>query len=130
MTHRIALGILVRDGRVLLCHRSPARKWIPNVWDFPGGHIEKGETGQEALIRELWEELAISATVHTSEPDFTMTAEDVELSAWIIRAWEGTATNTVPEEHDDVAWVTLAEATMLQLADEKVLEWITLVLEE
>lgn len=128
--HRIAVGILVRDGRVLLCHRSPARRWIPNVWDFPGGHIEKGESGRDALVRVLQEELAVSSTVPADEPDFSMTAEDLELSAWIIRAWKGSATNTVPEEHDDVAWVTLEEATMLQLADEKVLEWITLVLAE
>lgn len=128
--HQLAAGILVRDGKVLLCHRSPARRWIPNAWDFPGGHIEKHESGRDALLRELWEELGISATLHADEPDFTMAENELELSAWIIRAWEGTAANTDEDEHDAVAWVTLEEATMLQLADEKVLEWITLVLSD
>ena len=32
---------LLRDGnRVLLCHRSPRRRWYPDVWDLPGGHVE------------------------------------------------------------------------------------------
>ncbi|GAB3246749.1 NUDIX hydrolase [Arthrobacter pigmenti] len=130
MVHQIAAGVLVRDGKVLLCHRSPARRWIPNAWDFPGGPIGKDESGRDALARELWEELGISATIHSDEPDFSMASDDLELSAWIIRAWEGTATNTDEDEHDAVAWVTLEEATMLQLADEKALEWITLVLSD
>jgi hypothetical protein len=41
--HEIVAAVLVRDGRVLLCHRSPGREWFPNVWDLPGGHVEADE---------------------------------------------------------------------------------------
>ena len=40
MAHDVVAGVLIRDGHVLLCHRSPAREWYPDVWDLPGGHVE------------------------------------------------------------------------------------------
>jgi 8-oxo-dGTP pyrophosphatase MutT (NUDIX family) len=56
---RIVTGLL-RDGdRVLLCHRSPGRRWYPDVWDLPGGHVEPGELPGDALARELREEVGI-----------------------------------------------------------------------
>ena len=40
----LVAALLVRDGRMLLCHRSAGRRWYPDVWDFPGGHVEGGES--------------------------------------------------------------------------------------
>ena len=39
--HDVVAALLVRADRVLLCHRSPDRRWFPDVWDFPGGHVEE-----------------------------------------------------------------------------------------
>jgi hypothetical protein len=52
-------AVLRRGKRVLLCHRSPAREYFPDVWDLPGGHVEAGENAGMALARELDEELGI-----------------------------------------------------------------------
>jgi 8-oxo-dGTP pyrophosphatase MutT (NUDIX family) len=41
---RVAAAALVNSDRVLLSHRHPSRRWYPNVWDIPGGHIEDDET--------------------------------------------------------------------------------------
>jgi 8-oxo-dGTP diphosphatase len=60
MAEAIVAGAMIKDGRVLLCHRSPHRRWYPDVWDLPGGHVELGETPTEALKRELLEELSVS----------------------------------------------------------------------
>ena len=47
------VAALLRDGnRVLLCHRSPQRRWYPDVWDLPGGHVERRELPGAALARE------------------------------------------------------------------------------
>ena len=43
MTHRVVCAALVRGRRVLLGHRSPGRRWYPDVWDLPGGHMVDGE---------------------------------------------------------------------------------------
>ena len=55
------VAAFLRDGnRVLLCHRSARRRWYPDVWDLPGGHVESGELPGRALVRELREELGIT----------------------------------------------------------------------
>jgi len=54
----VAAALVDADGRVLLQQR-PAGKSLAGLWEFPGGKIEPGETPEDALIRELEEELAI-----------------------------------------------------------------------
>ena len=67
---RVAAGVFVRDETVLVCRRSRDRAH-PGKWEFPGGKVEPGETLEQALVRELREELGVEATLgrevhHTS----------------------------------------------------------------
>ena len=76
-----------------MCHRRADRAWYPDVWDFPGGHLEDGETHQAALTRELREELGIE-----SDGEGTFAARWVadDLSEDItfhVRAWRGDLVN-------------------------------------
>ena len=87
--HRVVAGLLVDADKVFLCHRSAGRRWYPNVWDLPGGHIEQTETPAEALVRELHEELGIlipqpadPAFAHLRRPDF-------DCRIWVVRKWTG-----------------------------------------
>ena len=54
----VSAGIVVRDGKIMLCQRKPEDR-LGLKWEFPGGKLEPGETPQQALERELREELAI-----------------------------------------------------------------------
>ena len=58
LVHVSAVALVDTDGRVLLAQR-PEGKPMAGLWEFPGGKIETGETPEQALIRELHEELAI-----------------------------------------------------------------------
>ncbi len=58
----VAVGLLLRGNTVLICQRRPDQP-MALQWEFPGGKIEPGETAQEALRRELMEELRIEAEV-------------------------------------------------------------------
>ena len=54
----VAAALVDIDGKVLLSQR-PKEKQMAGLWEFPGGKLEKGETPEEALVRELEEELGI-----------------------------------------------------------------------
>jgi 8-oxo-dGTP diphosphatase len=58
----VAAGIIVDAGRILVARRSPSRH-CGNLWEFPGGKLEPGETAEQALVRELREELGVEARV-------------------------------------------------------------------
>src|SRR4051795_5713121 len=60
----VSAGIIHRDGQILVGQRRRADRH-PLKWEFPGGKVESGETPQQALVRELREELQIEASVGT-----------------------------------------------------------------
>ena len=101
----VAVALVDPDGRVLLAQR-PEGKTMAGLWEFPGGKIETGERPEEALIRELREELGIAVKEACLAP-FTFashTYADFHLlmPLFICRRWEGTAT---PREHAALKWV-------------------------
>jgi 8-oxo-dGTP pyrophosphatase MutT (NUDIX family) len=99
---------LVRDGRVLLVHRSPDRRAHPDVWDLPGGHLETGESELRALTREMQEELGVQietgSVAHLGRLTAGRGGEAVLLSAWLVGDWQGTPENVAPDEHDAIGW--------------------------
>jgi 8-oxo-dGTP diphosphatase len=111
--HEVVVGALVREGRVLLVHRSPNKSAYPDVWDLPGGLIEAGESELDALTRELHEELGVQIATGSASHLCRLTAGPAEepalLSAWLVRDWLGTPANVAPEEHDDIGWFDLDE---------------------
>lgn len=117
--HRVVVAVLIEAGRVLLTRRSATRSAYPSCWALPGGHVEDGESEQQALRRELAEELGVRVTAHEQQPlarwDLPAAApgEELQLSVWRVQRWAGTATNRCPEEHEVIAWLSRSELDKL-----------------
>jgi 8-oxo-dGTP diphosphatase len=100
----VAAGILVDDGdRVLLMQRLPG-KHLAGLWEFPGGKLEPGETIEEALARELNEELGVE--VLASAPLISLPwrypEKTVRLHALRVTAWHG---EPRPREGHPLKWI-------------------------
>ncbi len=100
-----AVALIDVDGRVLLAQR-PEGKSLAGLWEFPGGKVEQGETPEEALIRELQEELAINTWSSCLAP-LTFASHSYEkfhllMPLFACRRWEGTP---VSNEGQALKWV-------------------------
>jgi len=120
--HDVVAALLRRGDRVLLCHRSLDRKWFPDVWDFPGGHVEPGETAEDALVREIHEEIGVVIVRPNDAPLAMFEADDLRLRIWLVRGWSGEPENRQLDEHDEIAWFGIPEARQLDLADPRYIE--------
>ena len=115
---RVAAAVIVDGERVLMCHRHPDRRWYPDIWDLPGGHIEDGEQPRDALIRELEEELGIVVDAADLEAGRTLMPEaGLTVHVWVVRSWMGELFNRAPDEHDTIGWFLAAEVAELDLPD-------------
>lgn len=126
--HIVVTGLLRRAGRALLVHRSPSRRWYPDAWDLPGGHVEPGEAPHRALERELAEELGIRATV-AGERFARVRGDDFRMDVWVLDRWSGEPTNQDLNEHDALAWLTAQEMGALHLADPRLSQLVQAALE-
>ncbi|SJN39640.1 Mutator mutT protein (7,8-dihydro-8-oxoguanine-triphosphatase) [Marinilactibacillus psychrotolerans 42ea] len=108
-------AILIEDGTIL-CAQRGAEKSLPNLWEFPGGKIEQGETPQEALVRELEEELLIEVDVKPDQFEHTSYEYDfgiVHLTTFICILKNGTPKLT---EHIEVRWLKPEELNSVEWA--------------
>lgn len=116
--HDVVAALFVRAGTVLLCHRHPGRRWYPDCWDLPGGHVEAGETAHDALVRECREELGVTV-LETRPVAVEVLDPAVVLRVLAVAAWSGEPLNRAPEEHDAIAWCDATGLAGARLADER-----------
>lgn len=99
-----ACALIDADGRVLIAQRPEGRS-MAGLWEFPGGKVEAGERPEEALIRELKEELGIAVKEACLAPltFASHTYEDFQLlmPLYVCRRWEGIVT---PLEGQQLTW--------------------------
>lgn len=88
----VAAALVDTDGRVLIAQRPPG-KALAGLWEFPGGKLNQGERPEQALIRELDEELGIAVKEACLAPLTFASHAYAEfhllMPLWICRRWEG-----------------------------------------
>lgn len=111
----VAVGVVVKDELFFVCRRD-AQKHQGGKWEFPGGKIEPGETPEQALARELKEEISI--VVEHSKPlqDITFTYPEVRVSlhVYVVDKFSGTA---IGAEGQDAKWCNLQTLQTLDFPD-------------
>jgi len=105
----IVNGLLLQGESILLAHRSSARSSYPDTWSFPGGHVDDGETLQEALVRELDEEIGVLPTSWRQLNGFTYKTGEANFHFFAVDHWQGNLSN-LGDEHSELRWVNLGVA--------------------
>ncbi len=90
----VTCGIIRKDNRILIAQRKPTSFFEANKWEFPGGKIEPDETPEQALIRELAEELGIDVEQACLAPacfaSDMLGDRHLLLLLYVCRKWRGT----------------------------------------
>ena len=120
---RSVAGITIEEGKLFIARRIPGGD-LGEKWEFPGGKVEPGETDEDALIREYYEELGVPITIGPllGETSFehhgihTLYAYRVYFSAYDFKL----------SEHTEWRWASLEEIRELDFAgsDKKLLPYL------
>lgn len=119
-----ACAILVQDRRLLLGKRAAHRKAYVGKWDVIGGRVEDGETLEDALVREVREEIGVAPLQWEDLCSLRDMGPEAQGPAiyhmFVVRAWTGGQPSIMNHEHSALCWFTVAEAcglTELALED-------------
>ena len=97
----VVAGAVIENGKVLAARRTAPRE-LAGFWELPGGKVDPGESEQEALRRELAEELGIAVSVgERVGPDVDL-GDNLLLRCHLVRTDGGPMR---PNEHDSLQWV-------------------------
>lgn len=109
-TIKVVAAVIKRNNKIFVTQRGYGE--FKDGWEFPGGKVEKGETKEEALIREIKEELdtvikvdSYLDTIEYDYPDFHLS-----MDCFICSVVEG---NLVLKEHEDSKWIKKEEIDTL-----------------
>ena len=111
----VVAAVIVKDNKFLITRRAPKLK-LEGMWEFPGGKVELEETVQQALQRELQEEIGINVT--TAEPllviEHNYSDKSVKLDVWLVTEFTGKAQSLEGLEN---RWVQFNELSQLDFPD-------------
>ena len=112
---KVTCAIIIRQNKILLTQRGNHPEH-PFQWEFPGGKIKPGESEEQSLIREIYEELAIDIKIlekmHPVIFDYGF--KKIELIPFISCMNKGTIDL---KEHNDFRWLKISELPEMELSE-------------
>lgn len=114
--HPCVSFLLIRDEKILLEKRALSKVSDPGLIAIPGGHMEEGETQEQTLQREIYEELGISSLSHYFLCSlYHQTTTELQLiHYYVVRDWQGEINAF---EADEVFWSDLIDVQISIAAD-------------
>ncbi|MDX3325688.1 (deoxy)nucleoside triphosphate pyrophosphohydrolase [Streptomyces sp. ME02-6979-3A] len=111
----VVAGAVCDAGRLLAARRS-APPELAGRWELPGGEREPGESGEQALVRELREELGVEAEPLERIPGEWPLKPGLVLRVWTVRLLSGEPSPL--EDHDELRWLAPDEADDVDWLDQ------------
>lgn len=114
----VSVAVIEQDRKFLVAKLAPQKPYA-GKWEFPGGKIQSGENAEQAVRREIMEELGIEIEIIRSLPplDYDYHRPDgklFRLHSFLCRIGEGPLKM---EEHEELRWVTLKELSKMDLLE-------------
>lgn len=111
----VVVGAVITDGQLVLCAQRGADMALPGMWEFPGGKLEQDETDQQALVREIAEELECEIQVGER---ITTTRHEYDFGFVTLTTYYATVTTGTPvtTEHAELRWVEASNLDSLEWA--------------
>ena len=105
-TIKVVAAIIKKDNKIFVTQRGYGE--FKDGWEFPGGKVEKGETKQQALIREIKEELdtVIQVDFYLDTIEYDYPSFHLSMDCFVCSIVEG---NLILKEHEDSKWITKEE---------------------
>ncbi|MBM7437393.1 MULTISPECIES: (deoxy)nucleoside triphosphate pyrophosphohydrolase [unclassified Streptomyces] len=116
MSDSVVVAGAVCDGGRLLAARRSAPPELAGRWELPGGKQEPGESGEQALVRELREELGVEAEPLERIPGEWPLKPGLVLQVWTVRLLSGEPRPL--EDHDELRWLAPGEAGTVDWLDQ------------
>ena len=106
---KVAAGLILQNNKLLICQR-PKFKDHPLKWEFPGGKIKKDETSEDALIREINEELSINIFNYNELISYNFNycdlGKSVFINFYLIKNFTGKISNNF---HNQLKWIEIKD---------------------
>ncbi|RIW30696.1 (deoxy)nucleoside triphosphate pyrophosphohydrolase [Bacillus salacetis] len=103
-TVRVVAAIIENENKEILCALRSPEMAIPNMWEFPGGKVEKDEDIYSALVREIEEELGCTIETGDLYNDITHEYETFIINLIAIKA-KIVSGEPIPSEHSKLVWL-------------------------
>jgi len=120
----VACAIIERGGLILAVQRK-AGEHLSLKWEFPGGKIEMGESPEQCIVREIWEELDLEIGIISEGPEIQheYSGAIILMKSFRCQILDGIITLN---EHENFTWLKPAELTTLDWAeaDVPIVRWI------
>ncbi len=124
---KVVAGLILQNDKLLICQR-PNFKDHPLKWEFPGGKIKNDETNEEALIREINEELSINIINYEDLISYTFNYKDLNktvfINFYLINTFSGKVLNNF---HKELKWIEIKDIREYDFleGDLKIIEYIS-----